>query len=106
MADAVRPIDADNHYYETLDAFTRHLDPAFKHRGVRVVRDGKRVEILIGGAAVLIAALATSWGVQRSLRNLQLKQSSVDLKVRRHATDVSMEILERRGHVQVSVVFG
>ena len=40
------------------------------------------------------------------LRNLQLKQSSVDLKVRRHATDVSMEILERRGHVQVSVVFG
>jgi glycogen debranching enzyme len=40
------------------------------------------------------------------LRNLQLKQSSVDLKIRRHATDVSMEILERRGHVQVSVVFG
>ena len=40
------------------------------------------------------------------LRNLQLKQSSVDLKVRRHANDVSVEILERRGHVQVSVVYG
>ena len=40
------------------------------------------------------------------LRNLQLEQSSVDLKVRRHASDVSVEILERRGQVQVSVVFG
>ena len=33
------------------------------------------------------------------LRNLQLKQSSVDLKVRRHANEVSVEILERRGQV-------
>jgi glycogen debranching enzyme len=40
------------------------------------------------------------------LRNLQLKESSVDLKVRRHASDVSVEILERRGQIQVSVVFG
>jgi len=39
------------------------------------------------------------------LRNLQLMQSSVDLKVRRHANEVSVEILERRGQVQVSVVF-
>ncbi|HEY8524922.1 MAG TPA: hypothetical protein VIL48_08175 [Acidimicrobiales bacterium] len=45
----VRPIDADTHYYETLDAFTRHLDPAFAHRGVRPVQDGKRVQLLIGG---------------------------------------------------------
>lgn len=45
----VRPIDADNHYYEPLDAFTRYLDKAFKHRGVRPVQEGKRVEILIGG---------------------------------------------------------
>ena len=49
MSQPVRPIDADNHYYESLDAFTRHLDPAFKDRGVRVLRDGKRVEVLIGG---------------------------------------------------------
>ena len=40
------------------------------------------------------------------LRNLQLQQSSVDLKVRRHANDVSVEILERRGQIQVSIVFG
>jgi len=40
------------------------------------------------------------------LRNLHLKYSSVDLKVRRHANDVSVEILERRGDIQVSIVFG
>jgi glycogen debranching enzyme len=40
------------------------------------------------------------------LRNLELKQSSVDLKVRRHANDVSVEILERRGQVQVAIVYG
>jgi hypothetical protein len=40
------------------------------------------------------------------LRNLRLKQSSVDLKIRRHANDVSVEILERRGQLQVAVVFG
>src|SRR3974377_1612866 len=42
------PIDADNHYYETLDAFTRHLDPKFARRGVQVVQSGKRVLLLIG----------------------------------------------------------
>jgi len=45
----VRPVDADNHYYETLDAFTRHLDKRFRERGVKPVQDGKRVKILIGG---------------------------------------------------------
>jgi predicted TIM-barrel fold metal-dependent hydrolase len=45
----VRPIDADNHYYEPLDAFTRHLPKAHRHRGVRPVQDGKHVQLLIGG---------------------------------------------------------
>ena len=43
-----RPIDADNHYYEPLDAFTRHLPKEFRQRGVRPVQSGKRVELLIG----------------------------------------------------------
>jgi predicted TIM-barrel fold metal-dependent hydrolase len=43
-----RPIDADNHYYEPLDAFTRHLPRAFRQRGVRPVQSGRRVELLIG----------------------------------------------------------
>lgn len=44
-----RPIDADNHYYEPLDAFTRYLPREFADRGVRPVQDGKRVKLLIGG---------------------------------------------------------
>jgi predicted TIM-barrel fold metal-dependent hydrolase len=31
--------DADNHYYETRDAFSRYLDPRFADRAVRVVTD-------------------------------------------------------------------
>ena len=38
------------------------------------------------------------------LRDLQLGTSYVDLCVRRHGDDVSMEILRRRGHIQVSIV--
>jgi predicted TIM-barrel fold metal-dependent hydrolase len=43
------PVDADHHYYETLDAFTRHLDPAYAQRGVQVVTSGRRTHVLIGG---------------------------------------------------------
>src|SRR3954449_7513864 len=49
MANELRPVDTDNHYYEALDAFTRHLDPAFKHRGVRVMQEATHVEIVIAG---------------------------------------------------------
>jgi len=41
-------IDADNHYYETMDAFTRHLDPKFRQRGVQIVQSGKRYQLLMG----------------------------------------------------------
>lgn len=43
-----RPIDADNHYYEALDAFTRHQDKKMRRRGVQIVQDGKRAMIVIG----------------------------------------------------------
>ena len=34
-----RTIDADNHYYETRDAFTRHIEPAYAERTFRVRTD-------------------------------------------------------------------
>ena len=43
-----KPIDVDNHYYEPLDALTRHLDKKFKRRGVQMVADGKRTLAVIG----------------------------------------------------------
>ena len=39
-----------------------------------------------------------------TLRNLQLGQSHIDLKVRRRGSNVSVDIERRRGRVQVSVV--
>jgi hypothetical protein len=42
-----RPFDADNHYYEPLDAFTRYQHPAMRRRGVQVLRDGKRAYVLV-----------------------------------------------------------
>jgi glycogen debranching enzyme len=38
------------------------------------------------------------------LRDLQLGSSSVDLRVRRHGEDVSLEVLRTRGQIQVSIV--
>ena len=38
------------------------------------------------------------------LRDLQLGPSSVDLCIRRHGDDVSMEVLRTRGQIQVSIV--
>jgi glycogen debranching enzyme len=38
------------------------------------------------------------------LRNLQVGGSSIDLKVRRHADDVSLEVLQARGKIQASVI--
>ena len=40
------------------------------------------------------------------LRDLQLGASSVDLRVRRHGDDVSLEVLRTRGQIQVSIVSG
>ena len=44
-----RPIDADNHYYETVDACTRHLDKEFRSRGVQAVQQGSHTLLLAGG---------------------------------------------------------
>jgi predicted TIM-barrel fold metal-dependent hydrolase len=45
----VRPFDADNHYYEPLDAFTRHLDPKLRGRTVDVAEIHGRVRYIVGG---------------------------------------------------------
>ena len=48
MALDFKAIDVDNHYYEPLDAFTRHLDKKFKRRGVEMVSEGKHTLAVIG----------------------------------------------------------
>ncbi len=44
-----RPFDADNHYYEALDAFTRHLDPAHATRVFEWAQIGKRSYPVLAG---------------------------------------------------------
>ena len=41
--------DADNHYYEAKDAFTRHMDPALATRGVQWAQMGGRDYHIVGG---------------------------------------------------------
>ncbi|GAA0998135.1 amidohydrolase family protein [Acrocarpospora macrocephala] len=43
------PFDCDNHYYEKIDAFTRHLDREYRHRGIEVIKRGTHTELLAGG---------------------------------------------------------
>lgn len=44
-----RPFDADNHYYEALDAFTRHLDPRLGPRAVQWAEINGRKYHVVGG---------------------------------------------------------
>jgi predicted TIM-barrel fold metal-dependent hydrolase len=41
--------DADNHYYEALDAFTRHLEPGYEKRCMQWVALNGRTRLLVGG---------------------------------------------------------
>ena len=43
------PFDADHHYYEALDAFTRHLDPKYAHRTVQWAEINGRMHHVVGG---------------------------------------------------------
>src|ERR1700730_6190704 len=43
-----KAIDVDNHYYEPVDAFTRHLDKKFRRRGVQMFSDGRHTQAIIG----------------------------------------------------------
>jgi glycogen debranching enzyme len=39
------------------------------------------------------------------LRNLRLGKSSVDLSVRRHGADISLQVIRSSGHIQVSAIY-
>ena len=41
--------DFDNHYYEATDAFTRHLDRAYRSRGVQWSTVDGKPRLLVGG---------------------------------------------------------
>jgi predicted TIM-barrel fold metal-dependent hydrolase len=50
MHDLEHPVwDADHHYYEALDAFTRHIEPGFERRCMQWVELKGRTRLLVGG---------------------------------------------------------
>ncbi len=44
-----RLLDADNHYYEPRDCFTRHIDPAMRERAIHVEIDADGKELVLIG---------------------------------------------------------
>jgi len=44
-----RPFDADHHYYEAEDAFTRHIDPKMTKRCMQWAEIGGKRRLLVGG---------------------------------------------------------
>jgi predicted TIM-barrel fold metal-dependent hydrolase len=44
-----RMFDCDNHYYEALDAFTRHLEPEYRKRAMQWVQIDGKTRLLVGG---------------------------------------------------------
>ena len=44
-----RPFDADNHYYEATDAFTRHIPKDMERRCMQWVELGGKQRLLVGG---------------------------------------------------------
>jgi predicted TIM-barrel fold metal-dependent hydrolase len=49
MTEFTKVFDADNHYYEPLDAFTRHIEPEFRHRCMQWAEVNGRQVLLVGG---------------------------------------------------------
>ncbi|MBX6391191.1 MAG: amidohydrolase family protein [Frankia sp.] len=47
--DGLRAFDADNHYYEALDAFTRYIEPEFAKRCMQWAEVDGKTRLLVGG---------------------------------------------------------
>jgi len=44
-----RFFDCDNHYYEATDAFTRHIEPAYRKRAMQWAQVDGKTRLLVGG---------------------------------------------------------
>ena len=45
-----RFFDCDNHYYEALDAFTRHLEPEYRKQTMQWAQIDGKTRLLVGGS--------------------------------------------------------
>jgi len=59
MSNDLRLFDADNHYYETADAFTRYLEPSMARRSVQWATVNDRRRLLVAGSVNRLLANPT-----------------------------------------------
>ena len=110
-----RPVfDADNHYYEALDAFTRHLDPGL---GPRVIQwaeiDGRRYHVLGGQVNRAVVnptfdPVAPAGALSEYFRGNPRGESPLELLRAREAIrpeyrdrDARLRVMDRQGLQQV-----
>ena len=81
MAEAARPIDADNHYYEPRDFCTRHIEPRFEDRAVRVDEDER---IWVGDRPFTFLA---NWSFDRTTKPGALRELLRNKRYERYDED-------------------
>jgi len=105
-----RPLDADQHYYEALDAFTRHLPP---HMGPRTVQwaeiDGRRYHVVGGRVSRAVTnptfdPIAKAGAMHEYFRGNPHGRNPLDLLRDREAIrpeyrdrDARVDVLDRQG---------
>jgi predicted TIM-barrel fold metal-dependent hydrolase len=102
--------DADNHYYEATDAFTRHLDPALATRCVQWAEIGGRKYHLLGGRVSHAVANATFdpiskpgclhdylRGNQDGINPLTALRDHEPIRPEYRDRDARIEVLDRQG---------
>src|SRR5262249_43380021 len=100
---AFKLFDADNHYYEATDAFTRHLPKEYAKRGMQWAEVDGKLRLLVAGAGTpvlprippsipspsRVASRSTSAAVPRrttsAVRSVSSSRSAPSTASRRHA---------------------
>jgi len=96
--------DADNHYYESRDCFTRYLDPAFAGRGVQaaVNSDGRQAIVVDGRPfTFLVDAFGDTTTKPGSLREMLTAMASGSFSESSVTESIQPEYVDRDARLAV-----
>jgi len=94
--------DADNHYYEPVDCFTRLIEPQFRDRAIRAVERGGKESIVIGDQPFTFLENVPYRVVSRpgSLREMLRNLGNDDYEASDFREPVSPEFLHRDARLE------
>ena len=94
--------DADNHYYEPVDCFTRFIEPGFRDRAIHAVVEKGRESIRVGNRPFTFLENVPYRIVSRpgSLREMLRNLSNDDYEASDFREPVSPEFLDRTARLQ------